>query len=115
MRFLVDECAGPALARWLTARGHDVFSVFEQARGANDDSILEQSYREERILITTDKDFGEMIYRERRPHRGVILLRLENQLSNNRIAVVNKLLEQHAEQIVNRYVVVTETRIRFAR
>jgi len=40
MRFLVDECAGPSLARWLQEQGHDVFSVFDEARGINDEEVL---------------------------------------------------------------------------
>jgi predicted nuclease of predicted toxin-antitoxin system len=36
MRFLVDECTGPGVARWLTQQGHDVFSVFDDARGGDD-------------------------------------------------------------------------------
>ena len=33
MRFLVDECTGPAVAEWLHAQGHEVFSVYDSARG----------------------------------------------------------------------------------
>ena len=52
MRFLVDECAGPSLSRWLQEQGHDVFSVFDQARGISDDEILRIALENERILIT---------------------------------------------------------------
>ena len=55
MRFLVDECTGPGVARWLAEHGHDTFSVFEQARGADDDSLLTQAVEEKRIIITIDK------------------------------------------------------------
>ena len=79
MRFLVDECAGPALARWLHAESHEVFSVYESSRGATDDTILEQAFNENWILITTDKDFGEKVFREKRPHHGIILLRLQDE------------------------------------
>ena len=43
MRFLVDECTGPRVARWLREQGYDVVSVYEQARGMDDDSILEKA------------------------------------------------------------------------
>ncbi len=78
MRFLVDECTGPAVARWLKEQGHNVFSVYEQARGLEDDEIVERAYKENRILITNDKDFGEKVYRDKKPHRGIILLRLDD-------------------------------------
>ncbi|HEY0430660.1 MAG TPA: DUF5615 family PIN-like protein, partial [Pyrinomonadaceae bacterium] len=65
MRFLVDECTGPKLAAWLASEGHEVFSVYDQAQGANDDELILKAFAEEWILITNDKDFGEKIYRER--------------------------------------------------
>lgn len=59
MRFLVDECTGPAVARWLRALKHDLFSVYEEARGIDDDDVIQKAFAENRILITNDKDFGE--------------------------------------------------------
>jgi len=43
MRFLVDECTGPAVAEWLRNQKHEVFSVFEEARGMDDDDIILKS------------------------------------------------------------------------
>jgi uncharacterized protein DUF5615 len=56
-----------------------VCSVYEQARGLDDDAIIQKAFSENWILITNDKDFGEKVYRERRPDRGVVLLRLEDE------------------------------------
>jgi hypothetical protein len=42
MRFLVDECTGPAVAAWLRDNNHEVFSVFEDARGMDDDGIIQK-------------------------------------------------------------------------
>ena len=85
MRFIVDECTGPAVAAWLATQGHEVFSVFDEARGMADDEVIRKAYDESWILITNDKDFGEKVYRERRLHRGVILMRLEDERANNKI------------------------------
>ena len=73
MRFLVDECTGPAVATWLRDRNHEVFSVFEDARGIDDDAIIQKAVEDNWILITNDKDFGDKVYRNGRLHRGVIL------------------------------------------
>ncbi len=59
MRLLVDECTGPAVAQWLRDQGHEVFSVFDEARGMGDGDILQKANSENWILITNDKDFGE--------------------------------------------------------
>jgi len=112
MRFIVDECTGPAVARWLQQHQHDVFSVYEEARGLDDEGILQKAVTDNRILITNDKDFGEMIFREGKAHKGVILLRLENERAKNKIKVLRHILEQYADQLVGNFVVATETAVR---
>ena len=115
MRFLVDECTGPAVAEWLSNEGHDVYSVFDQARGIDDDTVIRRAYAENRILITNDKDFGEKVYREQHPHHGVVLIRLENDRSSVKIETLSRLLEGYADQLPGQFVVVTKNRVRFAR
>lgn len=44
MRFLVDECTGPGVARWLRDQGHEVYSVFNENRGISDETIIEKAY-----------------------------------------------------------------------
>ena len=85
MRFLVDECTGPTVAAWLRNQNQTVFSVFEDARGMDDDDIIQKALEEDWILITNDKDFGDKVYRDGRLHRGVILLRLEDERPSSKI------------------------------
>lgn len=115
MRFIVDECTGPAVARWLRSQHHEVFSVYDEARGMRDEAIIQKAVAEHWIIITNDKDFGEKAYRERHPHKGVILLRLDDERPANKIAVLQRLLAQYADQLADQFVVVTATRVRFAR
>jgi predicted nuclease of predicted toxin-antitoxin system len=115
MRFLVDECTGPAVAEWLRKQKHEVFSVYEEARGMNDDFILQKAFIENWILITNDKDFGEKVYRERRPHHGVILLRLEDERAVIKIETIQRLLRIYSDRIIDQFIVVTGTKVRFAR
>lgn len=115
MRFLVDECTGPKVAKWLRDQGHEIFSVYDEARGMDDEDIIRKADAEGWILITNDKDFGEKVYRERRPHRGVIFMRLENERVANKTEVLRRLLEGYAGKLADRFVVVTETQVRFAR
>lgn len=113
MRFLVDECTGPAVAAWFRKNKHEVFSVFEEARGMDDDAILQKAFEENWILITNDKDFGEKVHRERHPHRGVVLLRLSDERPASKIAVLRQLLESYGEKLADHFLVVTENRVRF--
>jgi predicted nuclease of predicted toxin-antitoxin system len=114
MRFLVDACTGPAVARWLESQGHEVYSVYDEAPSSSDDDLLDKAHSENWILITNDKDFGAMIFRARKPHRGVVLLRLKDERVFSKISALSRLLGRFADQIANGFVVVSETNIRFA-
>jgi predicted nuclease of predicted toxin-antitoxin system len=106
---------GAAVARWLRGQGFEVFSVREQARGASDEEVIVKAFEEDWILVTNDKDFGAKIYREKRSHRGVVLLRLDDERAFNKIDVLRRLLIHHAERLKDQFVVVTEKQVRFAR
>lgn len=114
MRFLVDECTGPVVARWLRAQGHEVFSVYEEARGMTDEDIIRKAFSEDWIVVTNDKGFGEKVYRERHPHKGVVLLRLDDERASNKVETMRRLLERYAGRLAHRFVTVTETHVRFA-
>lgn len=115
MRFLVDECTGPKVAAWLVGQGHEVFSVFDNARGVEDDKVIQRAYDENWILITNDKDFGEKVFREQRSHRGIIFMRLEDERATTKINVLQRLLEGYADRLEDQLVVVSETQVRFAK
>lgn len=115
MRFLVDESTGPRVAEWLSEQGYEVFSVYESARGVDDDVIVQKAFSENWILITNDKDFGEKVYRERKPHHGIVLLRLDDERAQVKIEVLERLLANYADRVAEQFVVVTEKSIRFAK
>ena len=75
MRVLADENIDPDLVGWLRDQGHDVLSIREAARGAPDTRVLALAVEESRVLLTADKDFGELVFRHGLPATGVVLLR----------------------------------------
>ena len=85
-----------------------MISIFDENRGADDKDILRVANEEDRILITCDKDFGEAVFHGKRSHKGVILLRLENERSANKIAVLERLFDQYSTQLPDRFVVASE-------
>ena len=112
MKFLVDECAGTSVVDCLRDEGHDVVAVAEVMPQADDKQILEHAVFESRILVTNDKDFGEMIYRSRQAHRGVLLLRLQDERSENKARITKIVLARMGERLHNCYTVATEAGIR---
>ena len=115
MRFLVDESTGSDVARWLRSLGHDTRSVYDENPGLADDEVLRWAEREERVLITNDKDFGELVFRDEKSRAGVILLRIEDERPANKKAMLEKLLQGHGEDIPGSFVVVTEDAVRITR
>jgi len=77
LKFLADECCDTGLVASLRKDGHNVLYITEEKAGAIDDEILSNAYKEERILITEDKDFGELVYRFKKPTHGIVLLRID--------------------------------------
>jgi predicted nuclease of predicted toxin-antitoxin system len=112
MRFIVDECTGSSVADFLKQKGHEVISVFDDLRGATDDFILQKCFSENYILITSDKDFGEMVFRLNQNHNGIILIRCSPNNFRTRIEVLAKLLDNYSQEIENNFVVVTNTKVR---
>jgi predicted nuclease of predicted toxin-antitoxin system len=112
MRFIVDECTGSNVAEFLKQDGHEVISVFDDLRGVTDDFLLEKCFAENYILITSDKDFGEMVFRLNQNHKGIILIRCTPNNFQTRIIVLSKLLKNYMPNIENNFVVVTNTKVR---
>ncbi|MDX1973986.1 MAG: DUF5615 family PIN-like protein [Candidatus Sumerlaeia bacterium] len=114
MRFLVDDCTGPRVAAWLREHGHEVYSVHDEAPGITDLQVLAKASDEGWILITNDRDFGDLVFRERRAHHGVILLRLSDERADCKIATIASLIEGYGSQLPHRFVVVSENAVRFS-
>ncbi len=97
MDFLLDVNASGAVARWLIDRGHNVAEVGQIDPRMSDDKILSWAVRERRIIVTTDNDFEEMIYRQGKLHCGV--LRLENLPRSERMTLLNDALDSHVKDL----------------
>lgn len=99
----MDRCAGRRLAEWLRAEGHDVAEARTLGPDPGDWALLELAAREERVLITLDRDFGKLVYVEGLAHAG--LVRLPNVRSDERIRLMNVVLEHHASRLEARAIV----------
>ncbi|MEA2927895.1 MAG: hypothetical protein QOG38_323 [Hyphomicrobiales bacterium] len=112
MRFLADENVSRLVIERLRDEGHDVVSVAETRPGTPDDDILNAADAEDRILITEDRDFGEMVIRQRFALGGVILLELDRLTSGAEADAVAEVISTHAERLAGNLVVVEPGRIR---
>ncbi|MBW1795895.1 MAG: DUF5615 family PIN-like protein [Deltaproteobacteria bacterium] len=108
MNFLLDVNASGAVARWLIDRGHNVAEVGQKDPRMSDDEILSWAVRERRIIVTTDTDFEEMIWRQGKSHCGV--LRLENLPRSQRKALVHDVLDRHSKDLESGAIVIALSR-----
>lgn len=106
MRFLLDESAEARIALFLAAHGHDATRIGrDYPASLPDEAVLALAHREQRILITNDKDFGELVVREHYPHAGVILFRFPlDSTAQQKIQALEALLAAHAAPLDHLYV-----------
>jgi predicted nuclease of predicted toxin-antitoxin system len=107
MKFLLDVNASGSLMDWLVSWGHDVIQVADQDPRMRDEEIRCWAIHEQRIIITTDRDFEEMIWREGKEHCGV--LRLENLPRSARRALLVDVLHHHHQDLVSGAIVIAQS------
>ena len=112
MRFLTDENIPQLLVRWLRDQGHDVLSASELTPGEVDAAWLARAESESRIILTSDKDFGELVFRDHRNSHGVILLRLGSLPLDQRLARLAEAWSVIEANPAGRFIVVSGNRVR---
>ena len=112
MKFLLDACAASrALHEALVELGHDVLSAWEGYARATDEALLALAYQEGRVLVTEDKDFGELVFLRRQPHPCIVRL-VELRVAET-VEAMRHLIELHGDAMrEGAIIVVTERRVR---
>jgi len=113
LRFLADECCDTGLVSSLREDGHDVLYVLERKPGVSDDEVLIEAYNEERILVTEDKDFGGLVYRLKKPSRGIILIRMDVKERHMKWLRLKKLIGNYEERLPGHFVIIDSHKYRF--
>ncbi len=115
MRFLLDVCASSrALYAFLEEDGHDVVSVVARDLTASDSDILAMALEEDRILVTEDKDFGELVFVRRASHGPIV--RLVELTVAEQVAAMRDLLKHHSSQLTGQVLItVGRGRVRIRR
>ena len=112
LKFLVDVGVGKAVELFLKEQGHDTKTVRTIDPKMPDEEIIRLSLKEKRMIITMDKDFGELVYHYKRESCGVLLLRLEDATGSEKQEIVANILAKHSSDIANRYCVFQNGRLR---
>jgi predicted nuclease of predicted toxin-antitoxin system len=112
MRWLADECVHAPIVANLRTEGHDVVYAAETARQTPDINLADQARRSRRILLTEDKDFGDLAYGKRRPIPGTVLLRFPTEHRSLKWPALKVAIERYGEALYRSFTVIDKSRIR---
>jgi predicted nuclease of predicted toxin-antitoxin system len=115
VRWLADECVAAPLVSALRSDGHDVLYVAEVAAGLSDSDVVALALREHRLLLTEDKDFGDLVFRREHAIPGVVLLRIGPENTALKPIRLAAAIERYGEGLFGRYMVIEEGRFRSRR
>lgn len=112
LRFLVDVGVGKGIEEYLREKGYDAKAVRDIDPRMEDEKIIRTAVSENRMVITMDKDFGELVYHSSTEHGGVLLLRLEDATGSEKLQVVKHILKNYADRIKNCFCVFQKDKFR---
>jgi len=107
MRLLLDSYVWGGAISEVRAAGHDVNTVKEWLTDPGDDIILQRSVQENRILVTLDKDFGELVFVLDKPYRSIV--RLVNIRAREQGKVILNILDKYEKELFANAILVVET------
>jgi predicted nuclease of predicted toxin-antitoxin system len=112
MRILADEDVPRPIVAWLRDTGHDVLYSAESRKQTPDADLLAEAEAQGYIVLTEDKDFGELIFRDHSNSHGVILLRMKNRPAAIRLVRLQQVWTLVESRLPGHFVVVTASKIR---
>jgi predicted nuclease of predicted toxin-antitoxin system len=113
--FVADENIDSVIVRRLRDDGHDVVWIAESEPGIMDDRVLAIAEEQSRVLITSDTDFGELVFRQGRANAGVLLLRLAGLASHRKASITSEVVSKHLAELKGAFSVVAPNQIRIRR
>ena len=111
-KFLADENVDNRIVIALRELGYDIHAIIEMDRGISDDEVLELSNEFNAIILTEDKDFGELTYRLQKKSNGIILIRISGVDIEQKIDIIRQVLTSHLSELRNSFTVITQNKIR---
>ena len=112
MDFVADESVDFRIVTYLRKSGYTVYSIAEDSFGISDEVVLKKAVESKSVLITEDKDFGELTFRLKRSHNGIILIRMPGIPIETRIEKIGFALNEFGGRLQNSFTVITVNKLR---
>ncbi|MCC6445971.1 MAG: DUF5615 family PIN-like protein [Armatimonadetes bacterium] len=115
MKFLADENIDRPIVDRLRSDGHSVLYIVEMEPSVSDEQVIQEANRESAMLITSDKDFGELVFRLGHVLAGVILIRLAGLTPQRKADIVSAVIKEHHMELAGNFAVITSGIVRIRR
>src|SRR5260221_13509651 len=115
MKILADESVDHPVYEFLKGKGFNIKHISFIASGSPDVDVLDMAWRQKRVLLSVDKDFGELAFRAKRPSHGIVLYRLSGLTNREKAEIIFKVFQGRKSEIENNFVVVTKSQVRIRR
>ncbi len=115
MILVCDESVDAAIVATLRRNGLEVLYVAEMAPSLSDDRVLAEASSRGAVLVTGDRDFGELVFRQGRASAGIILIRLSGLSGEQKASIVSRAITEHASELVSAFSVISPGRLRIRR
>ncbi len=112
IKFVIDESVDKPIAEALAKLGFEIYYVAENFPSISDEKVLDLANSRKALLITADKDFGELIFRKRLISKGIVLVRLPGIKPKIKAEIVSKILKEHIQEIPGAFSVISESGLR---
>jgi predicted nuclease of predicted toxin-antitoxin system len=115
LNLLADEGVDRQIVERLRREGHSVSYVAEMDPGIPDAVVLDLAARDAAVLLTSDRDFGELVFRQGRAHPGVILVRLAGLPPSTKAETVARAVAEHTPEYEGAFAVISAGSVRIRR
>ena len=112
MFILADESVDYRIIRFLRLQSYNVLAIIDNDASITDIEVLEKANEHNALLLTEDKDFGELVFRSKLVHKGILLLRFQEADIDAQNKKVYQLLENHHSQLTNNFSVLSDKKLR---
>lgn len=112
MKCVADENVDASIVSALREAGHSVWYVAEESQGILDDDVLRKAASENALLLTSDKDFGDLVFRQGRAAAGVLLLRIAGVPTRDKGRIVAGAVGEYQDELQGAFSVLTRTALR---
>ena len=112
MTLVIDENIDEPIVEALKELKLKIISISEISPGITDDEVLDIANHENAVILTSDKDFGELVFRKRLVNKGVVLVRLHGISADEKKSIIREFVNNYLDKIENSFSVISKNNIR---